>query len=214
MVDPCAVGRMVERGLTVLTGKDSVAAAWREIVAPGERVGIKFSKTSRNAGGANQALGDAIIAGLTSAGVRRERIIVVEAWGARLPGTGEFDGSYGPEADTGLARVRLTRFIREQIDALINVPERKPHPRLGVSGARSNLALATTLIDAPWRLHGPHLADHVAAIYALPAIEPKSRLHILNGLARGRGGGLSLSLDAAALDCIGAAQVSRHGHLG
>jgi len=197
------VKAMLERGLMRLTGQGSAAEAWRRI----ERVGIKFSKVSRNASGANQALGDAIIRGLMQAGVRRERIIAVEAWGAGFPGTGEFDGCYGPEVDTGLARVRLSRFVREQIDALISVPDLKPHPRLGASGSRSNVALATTIIDAPWHLHGLHLADHVAAIYALPAIAGKCRLHVLNGLAPGRCGGLALSLDAAALDRFAAARV-------
>jgi len=204
-VDPAVVRAMLDRGLMRLTGEGSAAGAWRRIVSPGERVGIKFSKVSRNASGANQALGDALIHGLAQAGVRRERI-----------GTGEFDGSYGPEVDTGLARVRLSRFVREQIDALISVPELKPHPRLGASGSRSNVALATTVIDAPWRFHGPQLADHVAAIYALPAIGPKCRLHILNGL-RGLGDrrdSLFLSTDPAALDHVAGALALREGGRG
>ena len=213
LVHPRTVRAMLERGLRELTGGGSAAEAWRRIVSPGERVGIKFSKVSRNASGANQALGDALIDGLAQAGVRREDIIVVEAWGARFRGTGEFDGSYGPEVDTGMGRVRLSRFIREQIDALISVPDLKHHPRLGVSGARSNLALATTVIDAPWRFHGPHLADHVTAIYALPPIAGKCRLHILNAL---RGVGdcretLLLSGDAAVLDRVGAARAQARG---
>ncbi|MFW6108289.1 MAG: hypothetical protein ACOC8D_00605 [bacterium] len=203
--EPRLVKAMVERGLTRLTGERSAAAAWRRIVAPGERVGVKFSKTSRNASGANQALGDVLLEGLRGAGVRRRDVIVVEAWGARFPGTGEFDGSYGPEVDTDLARVRLTRFIRQQIDALINVPELKPHPRLGASGARSTVALATTIIDRPWRLHGPRLADHVSAIYGLPAIATRCRLHILNGL--GGPAALFLSRDALALDRLAVARV-------
>jgi len=208
-VDPAVVRAMLDRGLMRLTGEGSAAGAWRRIVSPGERVGIKFSKTSRNASGANQALGDAILDGLAQAGVRRERIIVVEAWGARFPGTGEFDGGYGPEVDTGLGRVRLSRFIREQIDALISVPDLKPHPRLGASGARSNVALATTVIDAPWRFHGPHLAEHVGAIYNLPAIVGKCRLHVINGLAGGRWGGLALGLDAVVVERFAAARVGR-----
>ena len=181
-VDPAAVAQILERALTGLTGKPSAADAWRQLVSPSERVGIKFNKVSRDFSGASQALGDAILDGLVQAGVRRERIIVVEAVGALFPGTGDFDGRYGPELDTGLARTRLTRFVTHQVDALINVPDLKHHERLGFTGALKNLAFGTTIIEAPWRFHGRGIREHIAAVNALPAIASKRRLSILNGL--------------------------------
>ena len=181
-VDPRVVGRMLGQAMAALTGKSSQAAAWGEIVEPGERVGVKFNRVTCNVSGANQALGDAILHGLALAGIRRQDVIVVEAVGAAFPGTGEFDGTLGPEVDTGLGRTRLTRFVREQVDAIINVPDLKHHERLGVTGARKNLAFGSTVVEAPWRFHGRDIGDHLAATYALSAILGKSRLHILNGL--------------------------------
>lgn len=213
-VDPRAVAAMLGRAMRELTGKGTLAAAWGEIAEPGERVGVKFNRVSRNFSAANQALGDAILHGLALAGVRRRDIIVVEAVGADFPGTGRFDGTLGPEADTGFGRTRLTRFVREQVDALINVPDLKHHERCGITGALKNVAFGSTIVDRPWRFHGNGCDPHIAALYALPQIGGKCRLHILNGL-RGlfhhgpRPGdrrwqwdanGLSVSSDAVALD--------------
>ena len=182
VVDPAVVKRMVGRALTALTGKASAADAWRQVVSPTERIGVKFNKVSANFSGANQALGDAIIEGLTAAGVRRRNIIVVEAIGARFPGTGQPDLAYCRVADSGRGRTRLTRFAADQVDAIVNVPDLKHHERVGATGALKNLAFGNTIVESPWRFHGPDQQAHIAALYALPQIAGKCRLCILNGL--------------------------------
>jgi len=182
VADHAAVKRMLGQALTALTGKTSTTDAWRQLVSPTERIGVKFNKVSANFSGANQALGDAILDGLTGAGVRRENIIVVEAIGGSFPGTGEADLAYGRAVDTGRGRTRLTRFVTDQVDAIINVPDLKHHERVGVTGALKNLAFGNTIVEAPWRFHGPDQHAHIAALYALPQIAGKCRLCILNGL--------------------------------
>ena len=93
---------------------------------------------------------------------------------------------------------------------------------------RSNLALATTIIEAPWRCHGPRIRDHIAAIHALPALAGKLRLNILNGLRgifdRGpapRGArwqwdphSLVVSADPLLLDAVARAVVERRRSMG
>ena len=182
MVSAAVVRRMLGQAMRALTGKASAADAWRQVVSPTERVGVKFNKVSANFSGASQALGDAILDGLMAAGVKRENIIVAEAVGASFPGTRQFDPTYGPVVDTGCGKTRLTRFITHQVDAVIDVPDLKHHERVGVTGALKNVAFGNTIVEAPWRFHGGSQHEHIAALYALPPIAGKCRLHILNGL--------------------------------
>jgi len=224
-VNAAVVRRMLERALMELTGKSSGADAWRQFVSPTERVGVKFNKITRNVSGANQALGDAILAGLVQAGVKREKIIVVEAVGAQFPGTGRYDGTYGPEVHTPHGTTRLTRFIREQVDAVINVPDLKEHDRAGVTLSLKNLSHGASVMLHPWKFHSGYCSPHIGELHALEPIAGKRRLNILNGLRgifhlgpmpRGRQwqwdrNSLFVSTDPVALDatCLDIIQVKR-----
>jgi len=210
------VRQILERALMELTGKASGGDAWRQFVSPTERVGVKFNKITRNVSGANQALGDAIVAGLLEAGVKRENIIVVEAVGAEFPGTGRYDGTYGPEVHTPHGTTRHTRFIREQVDAVINVPDLKEHDRAGVTLSLKNLSHGASIMLHPSKFHSGYCSPHIGELHSLEPIAGKRRLNILNGLRgifhlgpmpRGRQwqwdrNSLFVSTDPVALDAI------------
>jgi len=181
-VDPEAVRRTLERGLMEFTGKPSVADAWRQFASPSETIGVKFNDISQNFSGANQALGDAIIDGLLQAGLQREKIILVEAVGASFPGTGQADRTLGPEFDTGHGKTRHTRFLREQIDGIINVPDLKEHDRAGVTLAVKNLSHGRSFIPNPGSFHSNYCDPHVGELHSQKLILTKRRLNILNGL--------------------------------
>jgi len=215
-VNAGVVRRMLEQALMELTGKPSGADAWRQFVSPTERVGVKFNKITRNISRANQALGDAILGGLMQAGVKRENIIAVEAVGAQFPGTGRYDGTYGPEVHTPHGTTRLTRFIREQVDVVINVPDLKEHDRAGVTLSLKNLSHGASIMLHPWKFHSGYCSPHIGELHALKPIAGKRRLNILNGLRgifhlgpmpRGRQwqwdrNSLFVSTDPVALDAI------------
>lgn len=215
-VNAAVVQQMVENALMKLTGKSSGADAWRQFVSPTERVGVKFNKITRNISKANQALGDAILGGLMQAGVKRENIIVVEAVGAKFPGTGRYDGTYGPEVHTPHGTTRHTRFIREQVDVVINVPDLKEHDRAGVTLSLKNLSHGASIMHEPWKFHSGCCSPHIGELHALKPIAGKRRLNILNGLRgifhlgpmpRGRRwqwdrNSLFVSTDPVALDAI------------
>jgi len=224
-VDPAAVKAMLERALMGFTGKASAAEAWRQFVSPTERVGVKCNKVTRNISRANQALGDAILDGLAQAGVKRQNIIVTEAVGASFPGTGRYDGTYGPEVHTAHGTTRLTRFVREQVDAIINVPDLKEHDRAGVTLSLKNLSHGGTVMLHPWKFHSGFCSPHVPELHALKPIAGKRRLNIMNGLRgifhlgpmpRGRRwqwdrNSLFVSTDPVALDalCLDIVQAKR-----
>ena len=70
------VRRMVDSLVCSLTGMQSVAAAWRSLVSPADKVGIKVSATGRSVSGTNPEVADAIVEGLAEAGVPARNIII------------------------------------------------------------------------------------------------------------------------------------------
>jgi uncharacterized protein (DUF362 family) len=70
------VRRMVDSLVCSVTGAQSVAGAWRSLVSPADKVGIKVSAMGRSVSGTNPELVDAIVDGLSEAGVPPKNIIV------------------------------------------------------------------------------------------------------------------------------------------
>jgi len=222
-VDGAAVRAMLDRGLMRLTGKPSARQAWRSLFSPGEVVGLKFNRISRDFTGANQALVDALAAGLVSAGVRKKDIIPVEAHGVKFAG-GRPQPGWAGEFDFGSGKTRLSNFLVRQVDALINVPNLKHHPIVAFTGCLKNLSHANdTIMEGPNRFHGNNCDPYIADICALKELRGKVRLHVMNALkgifARGAyppapefqwfHNSLLLGFDPVAIDTLGAEQVDK-----
>jgi uncharacterized protein (DUF362 family) len=70
------VRRMVDSLICRVTGTHSVTAAWRSLLSPEDKVGIKVSAAGRSVSGTNPEVVDAIVDGLTEAGLPAKSIIV------------------------------------------------------------------------------------------------------------------------------------------
>ena len=77
---PAVVKEMVDRTLRELTGKDSIADAWREFVSLDDVVGLKINLRGGRYLSTQPCVVDAIVDGLTAAGVRPNNIIAWDAW--------------------------------------------------------------------------------------------------------------------------------------
>jgi hypothetical protein len=220
-VDAEVVRHMIDSALVRLTGAREPGAAWSALFAPGETIGLKFNRISRDFTGANQAIVDAIAAGLQGAGVRKADIIVVEAEGVEFAG-GRPEGGWAGEYAFVSGKTRLSNFLVNQVDALINVPNLKRHSLAGFTGCLKNISHAGgTIMDRPMDFHGNACNPYIADIYALEAVRSKVRLQLMNALvgvfdgdeypgsaeAQWVHGGLLLSADPVAVDSIGAALV-------
>jgi uncharacterized protein (DUF362 family) len=75
-IQPRVVRRMIDSLVCRVTGAYSVAAAWRSLLSPQDKVGIKVSAAGRSVSGTNPEVVDAIVEGLTEAGVPSKNIIV------------------------------------------------------------------------------------------------------------------------------------------
>ena len=86
--------RMVDRLVMDATGQGSVAGAWRSLVSPQDRVGIKVATAGAPYCVAHTGVVEAIVAGLELAGVQRKKIIVWDRDRETLRSAG-FDGRSG-----------------------------------------------------------------------------------------------------------------------
>jgi len=222
-VDASAVARMVAGGMQRLTGKSTPEAAWKSLFSPREVVGLKFNRISSDFTGANQALVDAIAAGLLSAGLKKQNIIVVEAADVKFAG-GEPRKGWAGQYDFGSGKTRLSDFVVNQVDAVINVPNLKHHPLAAFTGCLKNLSHSNdTIMEGPGRFHGNACNPYIADICAIDVLRKKVRLHLMNGLKGIFSHGayppapqyqwfhdaLLLSFDPVAIDTIGAELVDR-----
>jgi len=74
--NPTVTRRMVERLVIAVTGQPDVARAWRSLVTPADRVGIKVAASGGRYFGSHRGIVAAIVEGLEQAGVPRSRVIV------------------------------------------------------------------------------------------------------------------------------------------
>jgi hypothetical protein len=74
--NPAAVHRAFETGLTELTGEKTLAGAWSSLVSPGDVVGIKINCIGAPRISSSLASINETVAGLKSAGVRENAVII------------------------------------------------------------------------------------------------------------------------------------------
>ena len=86
--------RMVDRLVMDVTGQGTVAGAWRTLVSPQDRVGIKVATAGAPYCVSHPGVVEAIVAGLEQAGVPRKKIIVWDRDPETLRSAG-FDGRSG-----------------------------------------------------------------------------------------------------------------------
>src|SRR5207244_12320544 len=79
------------RGITTLTSKPTVAAAWRSLVATQEVVGIKVYSVPGPNSGTRPAVVAAVVEGLLAAGLPPKHIIVWDKQTSDLKAAGFFD---------------------------------------------------------------------------------------------------------------------------
>lgn len=92
--DPAVVRGMVNRLVLGVTGQPDVARAWRSLVSPADKVGIKISAAGGELFATHRSVVTAIADGLASAGIPRGSIIVWDRnpTGARVAGYRDGDG--------------------------------------------------------------------------------------------------------------------------
>ncbi len=201
---------MVRRGILRLTGKESVAEAWAQFVAPDDVVGIKVNPLSGWGLSTNLGVVAEIVRGLVAAGVPEKNIIIWDRFASHLERAGfeiKEDGAgvrcYGTDSPSGgedeevvyeprredyplglpdWSPSQFSKIATRQVTKIINAPVLKDHLQSGITGALKNIAFG--VINKTSRFHrAPYNCDPaIAQVAAHPAIREKVVLHICDAL--------------------------------
>jgi uncharacterized protein (DUF362 family) len=226
---PSRVQEAVQAAVQRLTGRRD---GWKRLFRPDEVVGIKVNCVCE-ALPTHLVVVQALIAGLRTAGVKENRILIFDRRDQDLALHGGFtlhrgrrgvrcfgckDGLGSGQEFQGFERegrrFDLTSLLTEVCTALVNVPVLKDHSMTGVTLSLKNHF--GSLRDA-LRHHGPTLQcdPQIAQLNSLPPIREKTRLIVLDALTGMYDGGpfgpgrqwdcgqILVSADPVALDTVG-----------
>jgi uncharacterized protein (DUF362 family) len=119
---------------------------------------------------------------LTRAGFPADQIVGVEIAPAICEKLGikpAVGGWAREEVDFGSGKDQLAAWL-DQVTAIINVPFLKHHNIAGFTCCLKNLSHA--VVKHPAQLHANGCSPYIGDIVALPQIQSKLRLHLVNGL--------------------------------
>jgi len=92
--NPQAVRRMVDEVVMATTNSGDIASAWRSLVKPGDKIGIKISAAGGKYFSTHKSVVEAIVEGLESAGISRKDVIVWDRTGLADAGYVNRPGGY------------------------------------------------------------------------------------------------------------------------
>jgi len=206
-----AMTRLVHGAVQRALGAPNPQAAWRRLLGPGDRVGIKLSCLTP-ALSPNRDLVAAIVEGVKSAGVPPQNIVLFDKENRDLLAAGYgivYDGPeprcYGTVGGAGSpgyeerfttlkgTTVRLSKILTRQCTALINVPVLKDHEHAGITAALKN---HFGCIHNPEDFHAQKCDPAVADLNTAPDIRTKQRLVIADATRVLCDGGPSFKADA------------------
>lgn len=225
---PDAAKEMVHRAVMELSGRSTMADAWRAFVHPQDRVAIKVNGLGLRNMASNKETVEAIIEGVMAAGVPGNQIVVYDQWdsflrASRLSQRGLPAGvrmtSHNGEHLSGETRVPSGRTWYAlpllEATAVIGVPLVKDHSLCGFTGAMKNLTHGS--IKNPEAFHRHLCAPQIAELYNHDAIRTRARLHIMDAFKAIYNGGpqdhpewrapleaVMAATDPVAIDRIGA----------
>jgi uncharacterized protein (DUF362 family) len=217
---------MLTAGMLHLTGTATPDEAWKALFKPDDVVGIKINALGGRQIATRPAVVDAVAAGLASAGIPQENIIIWDRLSGELEKAGYIlntsdsgvkcfgtDKGYDLEPEIiGSIGSCFSSIVSSRCTALINIPVLKDHDLSGVSLSLKNFYGA---IHNPNKYHDNNCDPYIADLNSHPYIKDKLRLVICDALTMQYQGGpsykpqwsstcctLLLSRDPVAIDRI------------
>jgi len=227
--------KLLDAAMQKITGASDAAGAWRSVISPKARVGIKVNTLGFTT---QPAVVDAIVAGLRQAGVSADNIIIWDRFDVELTRAGfklnksssgvkcrgtdaeRYGSGYQEEIETsGRIGSCFSRIVADEIDTIISVPVLKDHNLAGVSLGLKNFFGA---IHNPNKYHDDNCDPYIVDVVMHRYIRPKWKLTVCDatraqydaGPTRNPGfgwpfGGLIVSTDVVAADAVGADLLER-----
>jgi uncharacterized protein (DUF362 family) len=186
-VDPTRMAALLDRATDGFARATGVPDPFRQLVHPGQVVGLKVNTIAGRGLSTNVILVGAIIGKLRQAGIKANDIVVWDRTDRELeragfhvassPGAGQVRclgtdgvGYEDTEESFGVARCRLSKILTRVCDVVINVPLLKDHSEAGVTLAMKNMY---GVIDNPYQCHANGCNPAVADVNMLPTIRKK-----------------------------------------
>jgi uncharacterized protein (DUF362 family) len=204
------VQSMMAKGMQSLTKRDKLEDAWKKFVVSDDVVGIKINPLSGPVLSTHRAVVNEIIAGLISAGVPENNIIVWDRFEEHLKRAGyeinlsetgfrcyatngqgpgydekifyETDEDAKNRRDENGMRSFFSKIVTEQVTKIINVPVLKQHAVAGASLSLKNLAFGSVNNTIRFHPNPINCNPMIANICAEPSIKNKLVLNIIDGL--------------------------------
>ncbi len=237
-VDAGRMQALLDRAMQALFNRghsgESPLAAWRRLVGPGDRVGLKVNTLGGRGISSNLSLVEAICERLQQAGIKPGDIVVwdrdsdeMERAGFKLATGGDRVQCFGTDrADYeedlsayGSVGSRLSRILTRYTNVLINVPVLKDHDGAGVTIALKNMY---GVIHNPNKYHPNGCDPYIADLNMLPEIRSRMKLVVCDATTAMYEGGpgfkpkhswkadsLLVSQDPVALDSTGWQTIER-----
>ena len=236
-IDSNRVLALLDRAMQALFGQEHPLApvdAWRRLVHPGERVGLKVNTLGGRGISTNVQLVAAICERLQQAGVKPADIVIwdrdtgeLERAGFHLAMGGDRVQCFGTDrvgyevelSAYGSVGSLLSKILTQRCGALINLPVLKDHDGAGVTIALKNMY---GVIHNPNKYHPNGCNPYVADVNMLPEIRSRMRLTICDATTAMYEGGpgykpehswnanaLLVSTDPVALDSTGWQMIDR-----
>jgi uncharacterized protein (DUF362 family) len=226
-IDTDRLVTLLDSGMQTYFDEESVLKSWKNVVQPGEVIGLKVNCLS-GPGGTHRELVEAICERLLQAGIKADQIIIwdrldedLENGGFKIVYRGNQIKCFGNDAVGfssdfeifGSAASLVSKTITQLCDGIINVPVLKDH---GIAGLTMSLKNMFGAIHNPNKYHLNVGDPYIADVYMLPSIRQKVRFTICDTInAQYEGGpsfmphwtwpynGLLLGTDPVALDYQG-----------
>jgi uncharacterized protein (DUF362 family) len=222
------VKNLLDRAMENLFRVNNAQQAWQQLFKKDDIVGIKINCLAGKGISTHEELVDAIIEGLTNAGIAERNIIIWDRANRDLEKTGYQiktnsnevkcygNDQFGYTSDIyeyGAVGSFLSNILVHQCTAIINVPILKDHGIVGMTNALKNFFGA---IHNPNKYHDNQGDPYVADVNMLSEIRSKVRITITDALtAQCEGGppfmpqwawnynGLIVGFDPVAIDTVG-----------
>lgn len=184
---------MLDRAVMEYLGKKKAADCWSSMFSKDDMVGIKINCLGKPGMSTTPEVVKSIIAGLKSAGVPDDRIVVFDLFGSHMrrsryrlrdkAGSVRYVtckqwGFEKKHTKHASGKCKLTHVLLKATK-IVSVPVIKNHPLSGITGALKNMAYGC--IEKPQRFHRGSCDPHIANIYNLPQIKDKVQLIVCDG---------------------------------
>lgn len=192
---------LLDRGMQAFFDTDKLVEAWRKVVRPGEKVGLKVNTIAGRGLSTNVQVVEAICERLQQAGIRPQDIVIWDRTNDELERAGFHlstepnrvrcmgTDSIGYEETPltyGVVRSRVSKILTRNCDVLINVPLLKDHVGSGVTAALKNMY---GVINNPDHYHAHGGNPYIPDVNMLAPIRAKMRLTICDATTASFDGG-------------------------